>query len=115
MKKEIIVTVFCEDEYNKDWPPENAVGFVEWFAQKLEQVPVEYRSKATIALDSVGSYEDSHYVNIGISYSRPETDKEEQNRLAYENNKMLRLKENELRTLAELKAKYEENNENLHD
>jgi hypothetical protein len=48
-----------------------------------EMVPAEYRDSARCGIDSVGSYEDSHYATIEVSYIHSEA------------------------TLAALKAKYE--------
>ena len=41
-----LVKVFESEQYNGDWPPGNAVEFLSWLKEKLEQVPEELRSKA---------------------------------------------------------------------
>lgn len=69
-------TVFCQERYDGDWPPEDAVGFMAWFQGHLTLMPGEYRNTARIELTSNSGYEDSHYVEIDISYTRPETPEE---------------------------------------
>jgi len=38
-----------------------------------ELIPPEYRERAKCSISSVGSYEDSHYAQIAVTYWRPET------------------------------------------
>lgn len=108
MRKNVSVTIFDGDEYATDWPPTNAIECVAWFSRKLESIPHEYRDAASINIASVSGrdYSYSHYVRIDIWYRRPETDEE----LAVLEEKELRKQEAhkalDLKTLAELKAKY---------
>jgi len=62
------VTVFDQEQYDGDWPPQNLAAAIEWLKGKLEQVPPEYRHKAEVEFDSCGGYYDDHYAVIRIGY-----------------------------------------------
>lgn len=106
MRKQTRVTVFDKEQYDGEWPPTDATECVAWFAGKLETIPPEYRATAKVEIESVASYEDSHYARIVIRYDRPETDDEMEDREAEELRRQEAQKAQELRTLAALKAKY---------
>ena len=105
MKKQMRITVFDKEQYDDEWPPEDAARCVAWFADKLEAIPSEHRAKAKIEIDSVGCYE-SHHGHIEIYYDRQETDDEMAAREAEELRGQEAQKARDLRTLAKLKAKY---------
>jgi hypothetical protein len=100
----IVQTRFQEYGYSSnDWPPEDAAGFMEWFQKQFDAVPPEHRASLRIRIDA---YEDA-YAYIKVSYTRSETDEEEALRERQEAARARRLVEDEQRTLAALKAKYE--------
>lgn len=107
MRKQTRVTIFDKEQYDGEWPPTDATECVAWFAGKLDAIPAEYRETAKVEIESVASYEDSHYARIVIHYYRPETDDEMASREAQELGCQEAQKARELRTLAALKAKYE--------
>ena len=98
--------VFDNEQYDGEWPPENAAECVAWFSRKLEYIPEEHRATAKIEIDSVGGYEGEHYARIQIYYDRPETDDEMAERETYERRYQEEVVAKELQTLAALKAKY---------
>ena len=104
MKK--YITVFKQEKYDGEWPSEELPKFVEWMTEKLNSIPEEYRCNATIEIESVSSYEDSHYPRIEILYWRPETKEEEAKRLDDENRRHLEQIAKEMRMLETLQAKY---------
>jgi len=106
MRKQKRVTVFDKEQYNGDWPPSNATEFVAWFAEKISEIPVEYRETAQIDIDSSSCY-DSSFASIEIFYDRPETDDEMSLREHEELRKQREQELRELQTLATLKKKYE--------
>ena len=106
MKQIITVTVFNEEQYGGEWPPENAAGAIAWLSEKVESIPEAFRSTAKIEFDSVGGYEGSHHARIEITYTRPETDEEESDRMRVEEVRHQRQRASELDTLARLQAKY---------
>lgn len=108
MKKQVNVTVFDKEEGDGEWPPEDASGFIAWFVGKIETIPEEHRAAAKIEIDSASGYEGDHYGHIEISYSRFETDEEEERREGEEKRYMENQKNRELQQLAALKAKYGE-------
>lgn len=57
-------------------------GWMEWLRERFDRVPEEYRDTAILEIDSVGGYEGEHHTEAEIYYSRPETDKERQQREA---------------------------------
>ena len=106
MRKQKRVTVFNKEQYDGDWPPSNAIEFVAWFAEKLGEIPAEYREVAIIDIDSIACY-DSSKASIEIYYMRPETDGEMTAREMEELRSKEAQKARELQTLATLKAKHE--------
>ena len=79
----ITVTLFAQEKHDGEWTPENLVDAIAWLQGFLEQVPVEYREAATIEITSERDY-DWHKPYIEISYQRPPTDADKQERLAKE-------------------------------
>jgi len=101
------IKIFDKEEYDGDWFPEKASEFMAWFNEKLEQIPAEHRDAARIEIGSIASYEDSHYVTLEISYSRPDTEEEiaaNELHMAYQAE---RRRKSEMQLLADLKSKYE--------
>lgn len=93
------------NQYDGDWPPDDAAGALAWFQAKLADVPLEFRSTARIEIDSEESYGSSK-ATIEISYTRQETDEEEAQREQQAAALAERRRADELRTLASLQAKY---------
>lgn len=106
MRQQKQVVLFDEEQYGGGWPPRNATEYIAWFTEKLECIPAEYRATASIDIDSVSSYEDSHYARIQITYIRPETDEEVVIREAQEQAREAARKAFDLKQLAALKEKY---------
>jgi hypothetical protein len=92
-------------EYGKDWPPEDATGLLAWFQSELDDVPAEFRDKARIDITSEEVYESSKAI-IEISYDRPETDEEMQERERFALAQQEQRRVSDLRTLARLQAEY---------
>jgi hypothetical protein len=101
-EKQISKTI---EQYDGEWPPEDAAGFMAWFQKRLDDVPPEHRATARIDLDSTSRY-DSSYATIEFSYTRMETDEEEAEREQQAAAQAERHRAQELRTLAALQAKY---------
>ena len=74
VKKKITIDVFEFDCVNKI--PENGYEFIEFFKDKLNLVPEEFRDSAKIQLEPLSDFGPSGW----ISYERLETDEEEQAR-----------------------------------
>jgi hypothetical protein len=106
MRKQIYVEVFRGRRYDGDWPPGNAVGFVDWLANKIAEIPPEHRETATVELETTEEY-DSHYAQITIAHERPESDLEVERREAIEARIARGLRRRDLEDLKRLKAKYE--------
>lgn len=106
MKQIIKITVFDKEQYDGEWPPEDAAGAIAWLSEKVASIPEAFRSAAKIEFDSVGGYEGSHYARIEIAYTRLETDEEESDRMRVEEARQQRQRAAELDTLARLQAKY---------
>lgn len=70
------VVVVNAEQYDPDFPPTPLLEFQAWLEAMIEDIPEEYRGTATVEFDSAGSYYDSHYAKVEISYYRPETDEE---------------------------------------
>jgi len=103
---DIKIEVFKKDQYDGEWPEENAAKFLAWFEEKINSIPKEFRDSAKVELEAVPGYEHCAYASIEIYYYRPETDEEEIARKAKEQNRAELKKQLELRQLEELKRKY---------
>jgi len=75
--KTIKVTVYKADTFSN--LPKNAEAFIAFFQKQLDLIPEEFRSSATIDLDTSPFY-DSVEETIEVYYSRPETEEEIQAR-----------------------------------
>lgn len=106
MKRIVTITVFNKEQYDGEWPPEDAAGAIAWLSEKIESIPEAFRSTARIEFDSAGGYEGAHYARIKVTYNRPETDEEYADRLVAEEARKQRERQFELDTLARLQAKY---------
>lgn len=93
-------------KHNAGFPSDDATACVAWFARVLNDIPEPYRAGATIDISSTSGYDESHYAEITVSYTRPETDEEEAEREAKEHADADRKRAAELNQLAALQAKY---------
>lgn len=100
------VTVFSHERYDGEWMPEGLADAIAWLNDKLESIPAEYRDSATIEIDSVSSWEDSHYASITITYTRPETDDEVCERVDRERRMAAHREAQERATYEALKRKF---------
>lgn len=101
-------TVYVFDGLNP-WPPEDAAGFIGWFQEQLAKIPPVFSSTARIEIDvsEFNDHDSSPDPGIRITYTRLETDEEESKREAREAYEAGAQRARELKTLADLKAKYE--------
>lgn len=106
--QKITITVFDKEQYDGEWPPESLPDAIGWFQSKLDMVPQEHRSTATIEISGIGGYEGSAYAEIVIKYTRMETNEECAARSAKAAQRQEDIRQSELRHLAQLKAKYKE-------
>ena len=86
---------------SEQWPPESLEKFVKWIQIYLEEIPTEFRSSATIEIES----DDSGAI-ISIQYERPQTAKEASDKVSKAENRRRELETRELRTLKQLLDKY---------
>lgn len=107
MKIKITVTLASAEKYDAGFPPENAIEFTKWLGDLMAQVPAEYAGTARLEIDSIGSYENSHYATVSFMYDRPETDEEEAVRLANNRRAAEAQRSRELQQLEVLRRKYE--------
>ncbi len=103
----VTVTVFEGERYEGKWMPESLPDAISWLQGLLEQVPDEYRHKTEIEIDSVGSWEDSHYPSITISYRRPPTGAEIRERIVEEKQRSENRLEEARLQYERLKARFE--------
>ena len=105
MKKKVLV--FYVEKGGSEWPSNVAMEFVAWFTEKLKSIPEENIATAQIEINHDSDDESSYYASIEISYFRDETSDEQRTRKTAELSRQEAQKVRELRTLAELKMKYE--------
>ena len=107
MKRTIAVTLAEAEKYDAGFPPEGAIEFSKWLGDLMAQVPAEHAETAKLEIDSIGSYENSHYATVSFTYTRPETDAEEAERLAADMRAVAVQRSRELQQLDALRRKYE--------
>ena len=95
MKQNKLVILLNADRGDHNFPPLNAIEFLEWVTDNINRIPEEFRDEADVEIDVDEDY-GTYFPKIMISYRRPETDDEERKREEQE----------ELELLAELQAKY---------
>lgn len=66
------IVLFEGEKFDKHWPPEEPEAFMKWWAEKLTLIPAEFRASAKVEICSRVEY-DSDCPTISISYWRPET------------------------------------------
>ena len=94
-------------EYEEGFPPPDLCGCATWFADRLAEVPKEFRDIARVEFGVVEGYESDRYTSITVTYRRLETDEEVADRVLRTLKLSKHEEERERETLAKLKAKYE--------
>jgi hypothetical protein len=94
------------EQYDDGFPPSSLAEFQGWLSEYINKIPVEHRRTAQVEIDSVGSFEDTHYAKIRISYTRPMTDEERAQEQAQTKRAQAEIVAHELALLRGLKAKY---------
>lgn len=103
-RKEKRVVLFSSDR-SGDMPTSDLAGFVAWASGLLASVPEQYRSSATIDIDS-SVYYDCAVTEIVVYYCRPETDDEMAEREQYEARRVAESEAQERREFERLAAKF---------
>jgi hypothetical protein len=104
MTKNITVKIYDLDT-DREKPPSGLIDYIAWLNKKLTQVPDEYRATARTKIEATTSYDSGELV-YEIAYTRPETAEETKYREGCEAACAERIRQQELRTLAALQAKY---------
>jgi hypothetical protein len=94
-------------EYEEGFPPPDLCGCATWFADRLAEVPKEFRDTARVEFGVVDGYESSRSTSVTVTYCRLETDDEMAYRVLMESKLSKYEEAKERETLAKLKAKYE--------
>ena len=102
----VTIRLHYGEQYSSGWIPDDLTDFVAWVKGFLDQVPLIHRATATIKFGSVSSYEDSHYVEVTIKYTRPPTKEEKQGRLDEEQRRIEGKEADERKVYERLKNKY---------
>jgi len=97
------IDVFYDDKNSSDWPATNPIKFIQWFQEKIDLIPDEFKESASIEISS----DDAGVPEIDIYYYRPENEEETEKRLSRLSMLEYRKKQNELKQLKYLKEKYE--------
>lgn len=94
-----------------DWPPEDLVGFIAWFQDKLDMIPTQHRHTASVYLE-VGLIFGEPKIDLSIYYDSPETQEEKDSRLKRDierqKERQKQIEANERREYDRLKAKFGE-------
>ena len=102
----VTVTLFNQDKHCGGWIPGNLGDAIAWLQNFLEKVPAEYRDSAWIEISSYDDY-GSSIVDIEISYKRPPTEADKQQRLNEERERFEEVDARERLAYERLKKKYE--------
>ncbi len=87
-------------------PPDDLQKHIEWLKAMLESIPAEFRESGKIEMDA-----DDYCLEYQVTYDRPETAAEEDAKAKADAVLADKKRRQELATLAELKAKYPEAND----
>lgn len=101
------ITVVAAEQYDPGFPPGRLLEFAAWLQAIINEIPEECRESAEIEIDSTSSYYDSHYAQVQVTYRRPETDKEWDDRKADVMRRVHEAEALERQALERLKAKYD--------
>lgn len=112
--REMTTVTVCKQErysggpfdFGSDFTPGSLDKVIESLHGIRSMIPEEYRSTAMCGIDSVSSWENSHYATISVSYKRLETDDEMRGRLLTAKHKRDEQKARDLAQLEKLRSKY---------
>lgn len=106
--KLVTIVVYHGEKYSDGFPHYewSALEVLNWFSEKVAQIPAEHMASSRIYFDSESGYEESHYPTISITYSRPETDEEIAKRLREVEKEARNLELREREMLVKLQQKY---------
>jgi len=96
-------TAYSEHTY---MVPTSLLEFQKWLAGIIAKIPVKYRSKASIEIESYQEW-DCTCTDVVISYWRPETEAEAKERKESDRARTKQQQDRELAELKKLKIKYE--------
>ena len=99
----IKVTVFRERDYNLET---NALKFVAWLNTKIEEIPEEFRTSASIEIYYEYGYDNDIDRYLELSYYRSENAEERTSRVKKEQKARAVREARELQLLEQLKARY---------
>lgn len=105
-RQHVEVTVFNGVQYEGEFPPSDARGFMSWLNTKVAEIPPEFMCTARIEIRSVGGYYGEHSPGLEITYTKPETEEQQSSRLAREKRAIETDEARERDLLAKLEAKY---------
>ncbi len=108
VRKTKTVVLNCEEEFGPgwNWMPKKLVDLVPWVERYLGLVPAEYRDSAAFETVSFRDSQRDYWLNVKVSFRRPETDEEMEARLADEESQKLEQQRAERQMLEELKEKF---------
>lgn len=101
------VKIFNSYEDNIEDIPETPDDFLSFWKQKFDLIPREYMESAKIEYAAEQCY-DVPYLEVEVSYERPENEYEAAQRINREDEQRAEVKRHDLKQLAELKEKYGE-------
>ena len=107
-RKTKTVVLDCEEKFGSEWNwmPKKLVDLIPWAEKYLELVPAEYRDSAAFEIVGFRESQREYWLNVKVHFSRPETDKEMDARLADEEAQKLEQQKTERQMLEELKEKF---------
>ena len=103
LNQPVKVTLFCQNIWDDGWIPEKLVDAIPWLQKFLDQAPKKYRDQVTIEISA-----DEYRPEIDISYQRPVTGAEKQDRLMKEQQQIKRRTVERRQQYERLKAEFDE-------
>lgn len=105
-KQKVQKVVFRDAVDDDEGPPQDLVGFIKWFQDKLDGIPEEHRAETKAVLGVQSAFYGEYVPHIEITYLLDETDEQFNSRLKREEHQKQVRVHQEMRTLAALLAKY---------
>lgn len=86
--------------------PENVDAFLAFWKETFDKIPEKFRASAKITIRAEPDYDNTAYLDVKITYARPETAAEEAARLWQQQRQEDEQRFQELETLERLRTKY---------
>lgn len=104
-KRRGVTMIVYDGNDTTEGPPIDLISFYAWISEMIGRVPTDCLDTAQFMIETLETSDDV-FANVRITYERPETDDELQERAIRERHCRYLIEERERKLLRELRAKY---------